>query len=97
MAIAGPGHPFGTGQMRVEGLSGAIRLRIHAQHNPRNLARVGTSSVGIKQPEVGHQMVLIMDRQPRLRRRRISNIGTDRGLLDPRQLTSWGPLRETRP
>ena len=64
------------------------------QHDPRDLAPVGTLCVGIQQPQVGHQMFLIVCRQRRGGWRHVSNIGIERGLLHwllvLRRVTSWG-------
>ena len=62
MAITVLSHPFGAGQMTVECMSCAIGLAIgiNMQHDPRNLPPVGTFGVGIEQPQIGHQMVLIV-------------------------------------
>jgi hypothetical protein len=58
-----------------------LAIRINMQNDPRNLAPVGAFSVGIKQPQVSHQMFLIVRRQRRGGWRRVSNIGIERGLL----------------
>jgi hypothetical protein len=83
MPIAMLSHPFGASQMTVERESRAIRLPIwiNTQHDPRDLAPVGTLGVSVKQPQVSHQMFLIVTRQCRGGWRYVSNIGIERGLL----------------
>ena len=50
------------------------------QNDPRNLAPVGALSVGVEQPQVSHQMFLIVARQRRGgRRRHVTNVGIERG------------------
>jgi hypothetical protein len=90
MPIAILSHPFGASQMTVERMSRAIRLPIwiNMQHDPRDLAPVSTLGVSVKQPQVSHQMFLIVTRQCRGGWRYVSNIGIERGFLH------WHPVRE---
>ena len=47
--------------MALEGLPRSIRLaRIDVQHNPRDLAPVGTFRIGIEQSHVGDGMLFVV-------------------------------------
>jgi hypothetical protein len=90
MPIAILSHPFGASQMTVERMSRAIRLPIwiNMQHDPRHVAPVSTLGVSVKQPQVSHQMFLIVTRQCRGGWRHVSNIGIEREFLH------WHPVLE---
>jgi hypothetical protein len=84
MSIAMFSHPFGAGQMTVERMSRAIWLpiRINMQHNPRYLAPIRALGVGVEEPQISHNMFLVVARQRRGGGRHVSNIGVERGLLN---------------
>src|SRR6516164_7144440 len=70
--------------MAVECMSRAIRLAvgINVQNDPRDLVPVCALCVGIEQPQVSHQMFLIVTRQGRNRWRHVGNVGVERGFLN---------------
>jgi len=53
--------------MTVKCMSRAIRFAvgINMQNDPRNLAPVGALGISVEQPQIGHQMFLIVCRQCR--------------------------------
>jgi hypothetical protein len=61
-----------------------LAFRINMQYEPRNLAPVDALSVCIEQPQVSHQMFLIVTRQHRGGRRHITDVGIERGPLHGR-------------
>ena len=70
--------------MTVERMSRAIRLPIwiDMQHDPRDLAPIGTLGVSVEQSQVSHQMFLVVARECRGGWRQVSSIGIERGLLN---------------
>src|SRR5450631_2945938 len=98
MSIAMLGHPFGAGQVTIEGTSCTIMftIRVNVQHDPGNLAPVGSGRVGVEQTKVRNNVLLIVHRQRRVGRRRIVDIGIERRLLHwhPAQLRNGSSNKE---
>ena len=58
-------HPFGAGQMAFPCLSstGGLLLRIDLKNDPRDLGPIRALGVGIKKPQIGDEVLLVIARQ----------------------------------
>ena len=76
MAVAMICHPFGSGQMAVKGASRSLRtpVGIDVEDDARDLLPISIRSVGIQQPEIGDDMLLVIGRQHGVIRRQVRNI-----------------------
>src|SRR5271154_3904991 len=83
MSIAMLGHPFGAGQVTIEGTSCTIMftIRVNVQHDSGNLSPVGFGRGGVEQTKVRDNVLLIVPRPRRVGRRCIDDIGIERRLL----------------
>jgi hypothetical protein len=54
MLVSFSRHPFGAREVTIKGASSAldILIRVYVEHDPRNLAPVGTFRIGIQHPHV---------------------------------------------
>ena len=51
--------------MAIEGTAGAlgIMIRVYVQHDPRNLAPVGSFRIGIQHPHIGDGVLFVVRRE----------------------------------
>jgi hypothetical protein len=65
MAIAMLRHPLGARQVTLPGASRALGLlcRIDVQDDTRNLGPIRTLSLGVEEPQIGNEMLLIVTGQ----------------------------------
>jgi hypothetical protein len=77
MPVSFSRHPFGAREMAVEGTAGALDIVI----NPRNLAPVGTSRIGIQHPQIRDGVLLIVRREGWLGRCKVGNVRVKRWAL----------------
>lgn len=77
MAVAVLCHPFCAGQVSVECTSCAIVLkhRINVEYHLSDLAPVRPLRVGIQHAPIRYNVLLVVDREDRIRRRDVRNIG----------------------
>ena len=99
-----PGHPFGVGEMAVEGLPRSIRFAVWVdmQNDPRDLAPVGTFRIRIEHAHVGDGMVIVVRGEFGNEGREIATSGLRGGMevsclgkaeaLPPRVSRSWTPF-----
>ena len=75
-------HPFRAGQVAIERSSRTSRLkfRIKVEHKSGDLAPIRTLAVGIEQPQIGDDVLLVVGRQGRIGRRQIGNVRIKRWL-----------------
>jgi hypothetical protein len=76
MLVSFSRHPFGTREMTIEGTASAldILIRVYVQHDPRNVAPVGTFRIGIQHPQIRDGVLLVVRREGRLGRSKVSNV-----------------------
>ena len=62
--------------MAIEGTASAldILIRVYVQHDPRNVAPVGTFRIGIQHPQIRDGVLLVVWREGRLGRSKVSNV-----------------------
>src|SRR5262245_53046416 len=67
MLVSFPRHPFSAREMGIEGTAGAldIVIRVYVQHDPRNLAPVGTFRIGIQHPHIRDGVLMVVRRVSR--------------------------------
>jgi hypothetical protein len=76
-------HPSSALKVSVVSPPGAIRFaaRVKMQDNARDLTPIGPISVGIKETHVGDQVLVVIRRQDRVRRRGVGNVWIERRSL----------------
>jgi hypothetical protein len=81
MAIAMICHPSGASQMALERFARALRIAfgIDVKNDSCNFPPVRLASVGIEQPEIGDDVLLVIGRQHGINRCQVRNIGIKRG------------------
>ena len=62
--------------MTIEGTASAldILISVYVQHDPRNLAPVGTFRIGIQHPQIRDGVLLVVRREGRLGGSKVSNV-----------------------
>ena len=62
--------------MTIEGTASAldILIRVYVQHDPRNVAPVGTFRIGIQHPQVRDGVLMVVRREGALGRSKVGNI-----------------------
>jgi hypothetical protein len=82
MTIAMVSHPFGPRQMAIKRMPCAFRFTtgVDMQDDPSDLTPIDTFGVSVEQPQVGHQMLLIIvARQRLICRRGVATSGSSGG------------------
>ena len=83
MPIAVLRHPFRPRQMAIKSTPSAFRfaIRVDMQNDPSDLTPVCTFGISIEQPQVSHQMLLVITRQSRVCRCDINHVGIERRFM----------------
>jgi len=86
-------HPFCAGQVAIECTSCAIvvTLGIDMQYELRHLAPVRALRVCVEHPQIGDDMLLVIDREHRIRWRNIGNVGICRWFFHERVIERMIP------
>ncbi len=73
MLVAVRCHPFGAGEMALEGLprTGGLLRRIDMENDPGDLGPIRPFGIGIEKPQIGDEVLLVVARQRIGRRRRV--------------------------
>ena len=90
-------HPFGTRQMAFKNMPspGRFLRRINLQNDPCNFRPIRTLGIGIEEPQISDEVLLIIPRQCVNERRRISycwgewRLWHDTSLVGLRQLHTY--------
>jgi hypothetical protein len=102
MPVSFSRHPFGAREMAIEGTAGAldIAIRVYVQHDPRNLAPVGTFRIGIQHPQIRDGVLLVVRCERWLCRGKVGNVRVEwrHGFLAVAQTRPIvpGALRQSR-
>jgi hypothetical protein len=74
-------HPFCASEMAIEGATCALRVAfgIDVKNDSGNFPPIGTVCLGIQEPEIGDDMLLVIGRQHGIIRCQVRNIGIKRG------------------
>ena len=69
-------HPLRTREVTIEGTFSAldIMISVDVQHYPRDIAPVGTFRIGIQHPQIRDGVLLVVRREGRLGRSKVSNV-----------------------
>lgn len=79
-------HPFCTGQVAIERTSRAIRLKlwIDVQYDLRHFTPVGPLLIRVEHAQISNDVLFVVDREHRIRRRKIGNVWISWGFFHER-------------